>query len=292
LINRCNSSIYEAKANGKNRYEFYDIAMNESMETKIYIQNNLREAILSSRFNLYYQPIYSIDKNSIIGFEALIRWKDEVRGFIPPSEFIVVAEKMGVITKIGDWVIEEASKFIKYLINTCNENLYVSINVSAVQLMQQNFVEHFFDVVNQMNIPYTSLCLEITETALMQSFDKNSEKLLNIQSKGVKISLDDFGTGYSSLSYLKKLPVNILKIDKSFIDEIAYNSSSRELSEGIILLAQKMGMYVIAEGIESREQFNYMKDFHCDGIQGYYVARPLPELEVKEFYDGFLGIEN
>lgn len=292
LINRCNSSIYEAKANGKNRFEFYDIAMNETMESKIYIQNNLREAILSNRFSLYYQPIYSIEKNAIIGFEALIRWKDEVRGFIPPSEFIVVAEKMGVITKIGDWVLKEATKFIKFLTNMCNESLYVSINVSAVQLMQQNFVEHFFEVIDDVQIPYSAICIEITETALMQSFEKNSEKIIQIQKKGVRVSLDDFGTGYSSLSYLRKLPVNVLKIDKSFIDEIVDNSSSRELTEGIILLAQKMGIYVIAEGIETKEQLNYMKDFKCDGVQGYLIARPIPEKQVKEYYDGFLGVDS
>jgi diguanylate cyclase (GGDEF)-like protein len=291
LINRCNSSLFDAKNNGKNRFEFYDTAMNDSMETKIYIQNNLREAILSNRFCLYYQPIYSIEKNAIVGFEALIRWKDQVRGFIPPSEFIVVAEKMGVINKIGEWVIKEAANFIKQLTKACNKGLYVSINVSAVQLMQQNFVNHFFQVIDDIEVPYSSICIEITETALMQSFDKNAEKLMLLQEKGIKISLDDFGTGYSSLNYLRKLPVNILKIDKSFIDEIANNSSSRDLSEGIILLAQKMGIYVIAEGVETKEQLNYMKDFSCDGVQGYLIARPIPEKAVKEYYEGFLGID-
>lgn len=290
LINHCNSALSDAKMNGKNRYEFYDVTTNDSAELKIYIQNNIREAMLNNRFSLFYQPIYSIDKNSIIGFEALIRWKDERKGFISPSEFIVVAEKMGIITKIGDWVIQEAAKFVKYLQSACNESIYVSINVSAVQLMQQNFIEHFFEIIDEVQIPYKALSIEITETALMQSFEKNVEKIRQIQAKGIRISLDDFGTGYSSLSYLRRLPVNILKIDKSFIDEIAESIESREVVEGIVLLAQKMGIYVIAEGIEYRHQLEFLKDFRCDGIQGYYISRPLPSSDVVPFYDHFKGV--
>lgn len=290
LINHCNSALSDAKINGKNRYEFYDIATDDSAELKIYIQNNIREAMVNNRFSLYYQPIYSVSRDSIIGFEALIRWKDELKGFISPSEFIVVAEKMGIITKIGDWVIQEAAKFVKFLLSACNESIYVSINVSAVQLMQQNFIEHFFEIIDEVQIPYHALSIEITETALMQSFEKNVEKVRQIQAKGIRISLDDFGTGYSSLSYLRRLPINILKIDKSFIDEIAESLESREVVEGVVLLAQKMGIYVVAEGIEHRHQLDFLKDFKCDGIQGYYISKPLPSNEVKPFFDQFTGI--
>lgn len=292
LLNRCNSAIHEAKVKGKNRYDFYDISMNETMENKIYIQNNIREAIEKELFELFYQPLYNVDDDKINGFEALIRWNDPQRGYIPPLEFIVVAEKMGLINKLGDWVIREAAKFIKYMTANIDEHLYVSVNVSSVQLLQSDFVELVSNVIDEVDIDYHSLCIEITETALMHSFEKNIDKLLQLRNKGIRISLDDFGTGYSSLNYLRRLPVDILKIDKSFIDEIILSSEGRELTEGIILLAQKMGIYVVAEGIEESEQLKYLQDYKCDGIQGYLISKPIKMNEIKTFYDEFTGIAN
>lgn len=290
LLNRCNSAVQEAKIKGKNRYEIYDTTLNETMENKIYIQNNIREAIENNRFKLYYQPIYDVVENRIKGFEALIRWKDDVRGFIPPMEFITVAEKIGVINRLGEWVLKEAATFAKYLLNVCDEDIYVSVNVSSVQLIQKDFVDLVLDVVSDVGIKHKNLCLEITETALMHSLDFNIEKLVVLRKNGIKISLDDFGTGYSSLNYLRRLPIDVLKIDKSFIDELTSSPEGRELTEGIILLAQKIGIYLIAEGVEQKLQLKYLIDYNCDGIQGYLISRPLPSGDVKEFYEGFIGL--
>lgn len=267
LLYRCNSAVNEAKMKGKNRFDFYDVSMNETMESRIYIQNNIRQAIEKNLFELHYQPIYSFENDSITGFEALIRWKDEVKGYIPPDEFIVVAEKMGIINRLGEWVLKQAITFIRDFNLTHKTDLYVSINVSSVQLIQHDFVESTMTIIDSLRVPYDHICIELTETALMQSFDQNTEKLSILRDEGLRISLDDFGTGYSSLNYLRRLPVDILKIDKSFIDGLVSSGEDRQLTEGIILLAQKMGIYVIAEGIEERAQLNYLKQYSCDGIQ-------------------------
>jgi len=291
LLNRCNSAVYEAKVKGKNRFDFYDTSMNETMESKIYIQNNIRQAIENQVFELYYQPIYNSKKDKIVSFEALIRWKDEIRGFIPPIDFVVVAEKMGLINKLGDWVIETATTFIKGFNEKYDTDLYVSVNVSSLQLLQKDFVEGIKDIIDKLGVNYSNICVELTETALMQSFDHNIEKLLELRKLGIKISLDDFGTGYSSLNYLRRLPVDILKIDKSFIDDITSSSEDRQLTEGIILLAQKMGIYVIAEGIEDEGQLNHLDSFNCDGIQGYYISKPLSQDTSYYFYEQFKGLQ-
>ncbi len=291
LLNRCNNAVYDAKKHGKNRYEIYDVALNEAMENRIYIQHNIREAIESDRFSMYYQPLYSLKQKRIHGFEALIRWKDDVKGFIPPSEFIVVAEQMGLIGKLGDWVFRKSARFIKQMRHTHEMDFYVSINVSPVQLMQNDFVETVSHIIDNFGIPYEAVSVEITETALMQSLDKNTEKLNILRKKGVRICLDDFGTGYSSLNYLRKLPVDVLKIDKSFINEVSSSPHDKELTGGIILLAQKIGLDVLVEGVETAEQFRYLKASNCDAIQGYLISRPLPEADIKEFYEGFMDVE-
>ncbi len=292
LLYRCNSAVNEAKMKGKNRYDFYDESMDDSMENKIYIQNNIRQAMDQNLFELYYQPIYNIEEDRIVGFEALIRWQDAVRGFIPPAEFIIVSEKMGLINRLGDWVLKQACKFIRDVNKKLNADFYVSVNVSSVQLIQHDYVENTISIVKALNVPFKNICIELTETALMQSFEQNTAKLISLRNEGIKISLDDFGTGYSSLNYLRRLPVDILKIDKSFIDHIVTSQDDRQLTEGIILLAQKMGIYVIAEGIEDLSQLEYLADYQCNGIQGYYISRPLPENRLFAFLDEFSGFRD
>ncbi len=287
LINRGNNALFDAKIKGKNRFEYYDVTLNDMMDTRIFIQNNLREAIINKKFEMYYQPQYDMNSNQIVGFEALIRWKDEERGFISPLEFIVVAEKTGLINVLGKWIYKEAATFAKHLVTHVNPSLYVSVNVSSVQLLQNDFVETIKSITTELDVPYEAICLEITETALMQSFEKNAEKLRKLRQLGAMVSLDDFGTGYSSLSYLRRLPVDFLKIDKSFIDELLVSEEDRNLTEGIIMIAQKMGMKVIAEGIEEKEQMDCLKSFGCDAIQGYYLSKALPQNKAIEFFKSF-----
>jgi diguanylate cyclase (GGDEF)-like protein len=287
LLNRAGTAVGIAKQNGKNRFEYYDVSMNDSMENRIFIQNNIRQAIKDEHFELHYQPLYDMKNNCIQGFEALVRWKDDMRGYISPLEFILVAEKMGLINRLGRWIMKEALSFAKRMSAEFGDQYYVSINVSTVQLIQQNFVDDLLDIVKEIGVSYHCFCIEITETALMQSFEKNASKLDVLKRLGVKISLDDFGTGYSSLSYLRRLPADVLKIDKTFIDEILNNNESKDLTEGIIVLAQKLGMEVIAEGVEKEAQLRQLKAYGCDGIQGYYIAKPMQEEHILSFIKDF-----
>ncbi len=292
LLYKCNSALNEAKSKGKNRYDFYNESMDEVMDNRVYIQNNIRQAIDQSLFELYFQPIYSVVEDKVVGFEALIRWRDPVYGFIPPLEFIIIAENMGLINRLGDWVLKQACKFIKDLNDRLGTDYYVSVNVSSVQLSQHDYVDNTTTIIKSLKVPFKSICIELTETALMESFEQNASKLISLRDQGMRISLDDFGTGYSSLNYLRQLPVDVLKIDKSFIDNLMTSKDDRQLTEGIILLAQKMGIYVIAEGIEEEEQLMYLINYACNGIQGYYISRPLPANKLDRFLEEFQGFED
>lgn len=275
-------AMYKSKEKGKRTYVFFDEAMRTAMEKRTNLEMYLTEALKNNEFFLNYQPQLNVKTGKIDGFEALIRWKSPVLGMVPPLSFINVAEESGLIVPIGEWVLKTACTFIKKLYEEGFKEHRVSVNISIVQLMQEDFVEKVLQILKEVDLPAESLELEITESILIKSFDYFNKKIEILKSKGIGIALDDFGTGYSSLSYLKKLKVNTIKIDKSFIDDILVNDESKTLASTIIEIGHKVGLTVVAEGVEEKKQCEFLINNNCDKIQGYYFSRPVSEQQIKE----------
>lgn len=281
LLKNADIAMYKAKDLGKKRYVFFNPVMIQEITAKSKLEADLRKALTNEEFVLYYQPQINIAGNDCCGFEALIRWLDPQKGMIPPLQFIPLAEETGLIIELGKWVLYNACIFGVKL----NQNGFtqlVTVNVSPVQLNQGNFVEVVATVIRDTGIDAGYLGLEITETALMVSFEENIAKIRKLQSLGVKILMDDFGTGYSSLYYLKYMPIDVLKIDKSFIHDISHDQYSYHLTETIVDLAHQLGIKVVAEGVETPEQLEILERFSCDMIQGFLFSKPVAEPKALE----------
>ncbi len=222
-----------------------------------------------------FQPQYYTDTEKLRGVEALIRWKDNDGKMISPGVFIPIAEKNGTIIPIGSWVVEESIKLYSEWRKSYNYNFILSLNISAIQYRSENFVNDILTVIEKYDVDPKFIELEVTESIFIDDFKDVYDKLLLLREYGIHISLDDFGTGYSSLSYLKKLPIDTLKIDKSFVDYIITDEKSRIILETIIFLSNKLGYETIAEGVEDAKQFEYIKSIGCDCIQGYYLGKPM-----------------
>ncbi|WP_319001929.1 sensor domain-containing protein [Clostridium algoriphilum] len=282
LLKNADTAMYSAKYNGKGKYSFFNKSMSDVVVRHVEIEKGLRNALKKDELEIYYQPQIDIINNKIKGFEALLRWDSSELGRVCPTEFIPVAEKSGLLIPMGDWIIKTVClqnsiwKSRGYLYDT------IAINLSAVQLENHKFEETLKKLIAETKINPKFVELEITESILMKDFDNNVKLLTDIRDLGVNIALDDFGTGYSSLSYLKQLPINTLKIDKSFIDNIVTNEREKSIVDGIIQLAQKIDLEVIAEGAESKEQIRLLKQMGCNQIQGYYFSKPLPASEIEE----------
>ncbi|MBZ9636960.1 EAL domain-containing protein [Clostridium sp. FP1] len=282
LLKNADTAMYSSKYNGKAKYSFFNKNMSDIVVRRVEIEKGLRRALEKNEFEIYYQPQIDIINNKIKGFEALLRWNSTELGKIPPSEFIPVAEASGLIIPMGDWIIKTV-----YLQNNLWKSkgyLYdtIAINLSAVQLQNDKFEENLKRIITETKVNTRFVELEITESILMKDFEKSVKLLTEIRDLGIKIALDDFGTGYSSLSYLKQLPINTLKIDKSFIDNIVTNEREKAIVDGIIQLAQKIDLDVIAEGVETKEQIKLLQSMGCNQIQGYYFSKPLPSDEIEE----------
>ncbi len=282
LLKHADTAMYKAKANGKNNVQFFNKSMKDELESRIEIERDIREAIDNDEFVLYYQPQYDMKTGRLRGLEALIRWNRPGKGMVSPGEFIPVAEETGLIVPIGNWVLHHACTKAHSWYSENGYNGIICINISAFQLKQPGFVDWIKYALKETGLEPSSLELEITESIFIESFDAATEKLEQLKILGVRISLDDFGTGYSSLAYLKTLPIHTLKIDRSFINEIRPNSSEKKMLGSIISLVQNMDMEIVAEGVETREQFQYLLNCGCDNIQGYLTSRPVPEEDVPE----------
>lgn len=273
LLSFADTAMYKAKKH-KNYYAFFSEDMRHETLLKSDIEHELRGAIESDELFLNYQP--QIDKDAkLCGVEALLRWNNKKLGFVSPDRFISVAEQTGMMDDIGDFVINRAMQEIKSLQNKTKTSFTLSINISMVQFMESNFLENMMAFIAKNGFDKSLLTLEVTESLSVAELDKIVPLLESIQAEGIDVSLDDFGTGYSSLSVLQKLPISELKIDKSFIDEIAYDSSERKLVQSIIEIGKNFGMQTVAEGVESQEQLKILRDLGCDIIQGYFYSKPL-----------------
>lgn len=281
LIKCADIAMYNVKKNGKNSVSVFEESMLRKFLKNVKFEKKLKAAVEKLDFVLYYQPQYYTDKNELRGVEALIRWKVSEDELINPGDFIPMAEKNGCIVDIGQWVIRQAlDDFVDWKMNY-GYNGMMSINISAIQLKENNFSDILIEYVNSKNVLPSDIEIEITESVFIENFDKTIDVLSRLRKRGFKISLDDFGTGYSSLSYLKDIPIDTLKIDKAFVDTMLTDPSTGIITDAVIKMVKKLGLETVAEGVETKEQYEYLKKMNCDNIQGFYLGKPMSADKIK-----------
>lgn len=281
LINCAEIVMFKAKSMGKDKVLYYNGTILDDFLKNVTIENKLKDAVFQQNFTMYYQPQFRTNDRALRGVEALIRWKDDNGKMISPALFIPIAEKSGAIVPIGTWVIEESLRAFAEWKRKYHYPMVMSLNISAIQYRQPDFIDKVIKMMDKYDISPSEIELEITESVLIDDFTEITEKLVLLRDIGIKISLDDFGTGYSSLSYLKGLPIDTLKIDKSFIDTVITDENTRIITESIIYMVKKLGFETIAEGVETEEQFRYLNEIDCDNIQGYFLGKPMPSEKIE-----------
>jgi diguanylate cyclase (GGDEF)-like protein/PAS domain S-box-containing protein len=276
LLRDADTAMYRAKSLGKARHELFDRGMHTRALSQLQLETDLRRAIDRQEFIIHYQPIVSLENFRLAGFEALVRWQHPERGLIPPTDFIRIAEETGLIVPLGHWVLREACYQMRewQKIIPADPPLSISVNLSSKQFMQPDLIGQVKAVLDESKIDPRSLKLEITESVVMENIEAATEMLKQLRDLGVELSIDDFGTGYSSLSYLHRFPISTLKIDRSFVSSMADNNENTEIVRTIVMLARNLGMKVVAEGVETKEQLAQLRALECDYGQGYFFSRP------------------
>jgi diguanylate cyclase (GGDEF)-like protein/PAS domain S-box-containing protein len=286
LLKFADIAMYQAKNEGRNTVQYFNEEMDAKSRHRAQLLGALKMALLRDEFSLEFQPRMNLETSQIISVEALLRWNSKDMGKVGPDVFIPLAEESGQIIEIGEWVLKEAIATLSRWHELGLNHLSMSINVSAIQLQRAKLVQSISSLVEQYAVPEYCIELEITESMVLNQSNQPLANLWALKDLGVSLSLDDFGTGYSSLSYLKQLPIDALKIDKSFIREIGPNASDNTLVQTIIALGHSLGMTMIAEGVETEEHLKMVKQFGCDEIQGYFLARPMQSHECLSFITG------
>lgn len=283
LIKKADIAMYHAKKTGKNRYNFYSEEDGDVSYRRLEVESNMRQAVEDSceEFVVFYQPIVDTATNQCSGCESLIRWNSKALGFMGPGDFIPLAEYLGLIVDIGDFVLETACLQCKEWNDKFNPDFRVNVNLSVVQLLQQNVVSHIKDIILGTGVNPKNITLEITENLAINDMERVKEIIRGLKEMGVKIALDDFGTGYSSLNYIKQLDFDIIKIDKSFVDEILTDDYEKAFVKMIVDLSQQIGAKVCVEGVEEAAQYVLLKKMKADCIQGYYFSKPIPPIEFE-----------
>ncbi|MDP3464465.1 MAG: EAL domain-containing protein, partial [Sulfuricurvum sp.] len=284
LMKQSDLAMYKSKEAGRNGLSFFDPKMELVLKERAILEEDLRRGINEKQFLLYYQP-QMMDDGSISGVEALVRWQHPQRGMVSPMEFIPVAEETGLILPLGDWILKTACEQLALWSHSeKTQTMTIAVNVSIRQFSQNNFVDRVSSILEASGANSQRLKLELTESLLVHNVEDVIKKMVAIKAKGVSFSLDDFGTGYSSLSYLKRLPLDQLKIDQSFVRDILTDANDTIICQSIIALAESMGLSVIAEGVETQEQRNTLAEIGCHAYQGYWFSRPLPLEEFEIFH--------
>lgn len=277
MIRFADMAVHYAKKNGKNTFVYFEPEMQRIFIQRLTLQSKMNSALLESNFTQYYQPQFDVQSGKLRGFEALIRWNDEELGSIAPSVFIPIAEETGLIVPIGRWVLKTAITTLKTWQTKYQFRGIISVNVSPIQLLSDDFIEELEDLIFEFRIDPELLEIEITEGVMINNMSDAIEKLRQIKALGCRVSLDDFGTGYSSLSYLQMLPLNTLKIDKAFINDITSKDGVQAtITRSIIDMVEKMGLETIAEGVENTEQLDLLNKFNCNFVQGFLRGKPMP----------------
>lgn len=274
-LKNADMAMYLAKDLGRNNFQFYTDELNRRAQHRLELENDLRKALENDEFFLMYQPVVDPIDNRIVSSEALIRWKHPVHGLRMPSQFIPLAEEIGLISYIGYWVLEEACRQnVQWKNNASTSPISIAVNISGIQFKEKDFVSRVENILKKTSMNPKFLELELTESILMDNIDESIEKLKKLHEHGISISVDDFGTGYSSLNYIRKFPLDILKIDRSFVHDIGASNEGGSIVRAIISLAQNLGLDVIAEGIETKEQLTFLSSLNCRKIQGYFFHHP------------------
>jgi EAL domain-containing protein (putative c-di-GMP-specific phosphodiesterase class I) len=276
LVKNADTAMYNAKENGRQSYQFFKPDMNIRAVERQSIEEGLRRALERREFTLHYQPKINLRTGAITGAEALIRWTHPTRGQVLPGQFIPIAEECGLIRPIGRWVLREACRQARAWVDAGLPVATMAVNVSAMQLRQENFLQSVFAVLQDTGLDPGSLELELTESVLMKHAESTAATLQDLREKGVRVAVDDFGTGYSSLSYLKKFPIDALKIDQSFVRQIGTAGDDAAIVTAVINMARSLKLLVIAEGVETQEELEFLQAHQCEEGQGYYFSRPVP----------------
>lgn len=274
LVRNADTAMYAAKAEGRACYRFYNEAMNAQAVEHLKLEEELREAINDNQLELRYQPQVELSTGKVVSMEALVRWKHPRRGMVPPNDFIPVAERTGLIVEVGDWILDEAARHCAFWAERDLEDFRICLNFSPIQFNQPDLASNVAAFLERSGIPAHRLELELTESAIMTDAETNIAKLRELKNLGLALAVDDFGTGYSSLNYLKRFPIDTLKIDQSFVADLA-SPDGGAIVDAILALARTLKLKVIAEGVETEEQVKYLMDRKCDLLQGYYFSRPV-----------------
>mgnify|MGYP002639359788 FL=1 len=282
LMKNSDIAMYEAKKNGRAGYHFFTEELNQRVQDTIRLEQEMKYALINDEYELFYQPKVDINTGKIIAAEALIRWISPTKGMVGPDIFIPLAEEDGFILELGDWIFKKAVQQ-QILFKQKGIDIKISINLSPKQLLVDDFAQHFMQFMKETGVHFNFIDVEVTENLFLQHNNKNMEVLNTLHREGISISLDDFGTGYSSLSYLKDFPIDYLKIDKAFIDDFDHERG-RIFIETIVKMGQTLNMKVIAEGVETQEQLEYLKSIACDQYQGYLCSRPMNVKDFEDFY--------
>lgn len=283
LMRRANRAMFEAKRDPGTSYRFYDRQLHISAGYQLRLETDLRNALRGDELELYYQPRIDLTSNEVSGVECLLRWNHPERGLVGPDEFIPVAERSGLIVPIGYWVIEQACKRLQESAELGFPGLVFAVNLSFRQFHDRKMTETIFRIIFNANVDTSLLELELTESAMMHDPEYAQRCLRELNQLGISFALDDFGTGFSSLSHLQNLPISLVKIDKSFVQALGKSEGAEHIIRAIISLAHNLQMKVVAEGVETESQLQFLRQQHCDEIQGYYYARPMPWADLVQF---------
>ncbi|MGO9016941.1 MAG: putative bifunctional diguanylate cyclase/phosphodiesterase [Syntrophobacteraceae bacterium] len=283
LLKNADAAMYSAKEQGRNNYQFYSKAMNASSLKRLSLENALRKALDRQEFLLHYQPQIHINSGKIVGMEALLRWKHPEIGTVPPGDFIPLAEETGLIVPIGEWVLNTACIYNKTLQKMGLPPIRVAVNISSLQFRPERLVATITRALKVSGLDARWLEIELTESAIMKNMEESSGILRELKLMGLRVAIDDFGTGYSSLAYLKRFPLDVLKIDRSFIRDIPGDRDNEAIAAAIIAMAQSLNLDVIAEGVETEDQFSFLRDHACGAVQGFMFSPALPGKEMIEY---------
>ncbi|MGF6391192.1 putative bifunctional diguanylate cyclase/phosphodiesterase [Pseudomonas plecoglossicida] len=276
LLRNADAAMYHAKSAGKNGYSFFDVSMNSNARQQLQLLQDLRMALEQRQFRLHYQPKFDAQACQPIGAEALLRWEHPQHGLLLPDRFITLAEKTGLIIPIGEWVLDEACRQMRQWLEQGHEDWRMAVNLSALQFCHAGLVDSVARALRENGLPANRLTLEITETTAMHDADASLTVLQRLSDMGVDLSIDDFGTGYSSLMYLKRLPANELKIDRGFVRDLEQDSDDAAIVSAIVALGQALGLRIVAEGVETDGQQDFLTRLGCDSLQGYLLGQPVP----------------
>ena len=287
LLRNADAAMYHAKNGGKNGYSFFDVSMNSNARQQLQLLQDLRTALEQNQFRLHYQPKFDAVQRQPIGAEALLRWEHPQHGLMLPDRFIGLAEKTGLIIPIGEWVLGEACRQMRQWMDQGHDDWRIAVNLSAIQFCHVGLVDSVAGALAANGLPANHLTLEITETTAMRDADASLHVLQRLSDMGVDLSIDDFGTGYSSLMYLKRLPANELKIDRGFVRDLEQDSDDAAIVSAIVALGQALGLRIVAEGVETDRQQDFLTRLGCDSLQGYLLGQPVP---AEQFMTGLQAL--